>query len=88
MIREIAKAAASYLPLNFLENAANYAALRNAAGLLPAECAAITRETYFKRVCGLLGGSERPILFLEFGVYQGNSIRHWKTLNTAARQSG
>lgn len=81
-IREFTKSATSYLPLHLIENAANYASVRSAAGLLPQEYVIRSRELYFQRISGLLGGSAQPITFLEFGVYRGDSLRQWTALNT------
>lgn len=81
-IRELSKSITSRLPISALENAANYAVLRANPDLLPSEYIIRDRAAYFGRVRDQLGGETVPLLFLEFGVYQGDSIRQWAALNS------
>ena len=81
-LRELAKALASRIPSHLLENAANYAAVRESGALLPAHYIIRDRASYFQAVRDLTGGAAQPLTFLEFGVYQGDSLRQWAALNT------
>jgi len=81
-IREIFKNLAYLAPTDLLELIANYSAIRSSGtSLLPEKILSeIPKERYFEDVYREIGGS-RPLLFLEFGVYRGNSIRKWSQMD-------
>jgi len=79
--REVSKALASLVPTRLTETVANYAALRENPELLPADYVIRDRAAYFERINQMLGGPAAKLLFLEFGVLDGNSIRQWAGLN-------
>jgi len=80
-LREFGKALAASLPIRWAEGIADYAVMRNRLDLLPPEYIIRDRAAYFARIATLLGGPEVPLTFLEFGVYQGDSLRRWLALN-------
>ena len=80
--REAGKALASLAPTHVLENLANYAVLRENPRLLPPRYVVRDRGVYFRQVMDDLGGPQARILFLEFGVHRGDSLRQWTALNT------
>lgn len=83
--REHLKSMATYAPTELLEIVTNYSVLRQDGGrLLPPESVTGSKTVLYERVHRLVVGeqNDRPILFLEFGVYKGNSIRRWAGLNT------
>lgn len=81
-LREISKALAARVPTRWTETLANYAAMRENPGLLPPEYVVSDRGAYFSRIGEVLGGPSAKLLFLEFGVLDGASIRTWSGLNT------
>lgn len=83
--REHLKNMATYAPTELLEIVTNYSVLRQDGGrLLPPESVIGSKTVLYERVHRLVVGeqNDRPILFLEFGVYEGNSIRRWAGLTT------
>lgn len=80
-LRELSKALAARIPSHLLENLANYAAVREAAHLLPARVIVRDRGRYFEAISDFLGGPYHPLTLLEFGVYRGDSLRQWAELN-------
>lgn len=80
-LREVSKALASLVPTRLTETVANYAALRENPELLPTDYVIRDRAAYFARINDMLGGPETKLLFLEFGVLDGHSIRQWAGLN-------
>jgi len=79
--REFLKTVASYVPTTLTETIGNYAAVRECKALLPPEYVVRDRAMYFRRIAEVLGGSDVRLLFLEFGVWRGESLRQWTTLN-------
>lgn len=80
--REVSKTLASLIPTRLTETVANYAALRESPDLLPRDYVVRDRGAYFARVNEMVGGPDATLLFLEFGVLDGASIRQWAGLNT------
>jgi O-methyltransferase len=80
-IREFTKVLAAHIPTRWIEPIANYSVMRENASLLPAEYIIADRQAYFARVHETVGGTTARLLFLEFGVLDGDSIRHWAGLN-------
>jgi hypothetical protein len=80
-LREISKALAARIPTRWTETLANYAAMRENPSLLPPEYVVSDRAAYFARIGESLGGPGAKLLFLEFGVLDGASIRQWCGLN-------
>ena len=80
--REVLKnLAMQFASTNHVEALMNYSVLRAAENLLP-KCvmAGIPKSKYFEAVYAQLD-SEQPLLFLEFGSYQGKSIRKWAQMD-------
>lgn len=80
-LREFGKGLAASLPIRWAEGIADYAVMRSRPDLLPPEYVIRERAAYFARIATLLGGPDVPLTFLEFGVYQGDSLRRWLALN-------
>lgn len=80
-LREAGKALTSLIPLRFVESLANYAVMHENKSLLPPRYVVRDRGAYFDQILASLGGPDARILFLEFGVHQGASIRQWAGLN-------
>ena len=80
-VRELAKNLAQFIPVSVLESLANYAVLRAAPELVPAQSVAgVAKAAYFEQVHDHLG-YERPLLSLEFGVYRGRSLERWTRID-------
>lgn len=80
-LREVSKALAALVPTRLTETMANYAVLRENPALLPVEYVIRDRAAYFTRISEMLGGPNVQLLFLEFGVLDGDSMRQWAGLN-------
>lgn len=82
-IREPFKHVAVCLPHSYLFDACNYA-VGNSPELRqrpPRVLSRVDKSVYFATVSEQIP-SDLPLLFLEFGVWRGASLRHWTTLNT------
>ncbi|MEM1108252.1 MAG: class I SAM-dependent methyltransferase [Planctomycetota bacterium] len=84
ILREILKNGLTHAPTGLLEIITNYSVLRSSTNrLLPDDLAVISKGELYQRAHETLGG-DRPILFLEFGVWKGKSLRRWADINTHA----
>ncbi len=79
LLRELVKNLAMRMPTGWLELVTNYSAMRDLPGLWPADRRAVGKsELYASARAAMEPG--RPVLFLEFGVWKGTSIRRWAGL--------
>lgn len=82
ILREWLKNAVSYAPTHFLEYVTNYSAIRcPCSNLMTADVKAIPKNELYTRA-NETAASDRPILFLEFGVWKGTSLSRWTKINT------
>lgn len=79
--REVLKTVASFVPTLLTETIGNYAAVRECKGLLPQDYVIGDRRAYFERISDTLGGPDTRVVFLEFGVWRGQSLHMWANLN-------
>jgi O-methyltransferase len=82
MVKYFLKKAAERLPLNTLERISAYAVLRNVFPSVQAAPRLASREELHRVCIEKVVGSGTAITYLEFGVYQGDSIRRISSLNT------
>lgn len=82
-MREAWKNIVACVPPETLETIINYSVIRHTAELRrpPRMLSDVKKHEYFREISEYLG-SDQPILFLEFGVHKGSSIRRWRELNS------
>ncbi|MEQ8844341.1 MAG: hypothetical protein RIB58_05750 [Phycisphaerales bacterium] len=84
VLRELCKNVATYAPTNLMETWCNYGVIRGSPvlGQPPEAMAGVVKTAYFDRIADSIG-RDASLAYLEFGVWEGHSLRHWTKANTS-----
>lgn len=82
VLRELCKNLATYAPTNLMETWCNYGVIRRSPLLKPPPEAmsGVVKTAYFDRIADMIG-RDASLAYMEFGVWEGHSLRHWVSLN-------
>ncbi len=83
VLRELCKNLATFAPTNTMETWCNYGVIRRSSVLRPPPEAmsGVVKTKYFDRI-GDVVGRDANLAYMEFGVWEGSSLRHWVSANT------
>ena len=82
VLRELCKNLATFAPTNTMKTWCNYGVIRRSPVLRPPPEAmsGVVKTAYFDRIAEMVGRDE-SLAYMEFGVWEGSSLRHWVSIN-------
>ena len=83
VLRELCKNLATFAPTSTMETWCNYGVIRRSPVLRPPPEAmsGVVKTAYFDRIADTIG-RDSSVAYMEFGVWEGSSLRHWGLANT------